>query len=185
MRCWLRPIHCVAMAVSLIGCTAHVAPPASVPDAAALSVASCRSLYRDLDAWVKGASVGDAQSARITGYPYLRIDRFLAADEVKPDAGSEDFDAWVKRLRDLDMQARKFELQNLPDDFNGKLGELFQPDGLVHGTERGERWFFWPMGIAESGAMRQWGHHATLFVGKRHFDEPHLIERYFLSAGGG
>jgi hypothetical protein len=495
MRCWLPAIHCLAIALSLTGCAAHLAPPASVADAAALSVVSCRSLYSDVDAWVKGAAVGDAQSARISDYPYLRIDRFLAADEVKPDAGSEDFDAWVARLRDLDLQARKFELQALPDNLNGKRGEslaarldacaeiliisdlkspaareelleisrvgddysitkrviglypftslpfkagvrnlhegieaefsrpleslsvkgrltryrpapeyapmsveavrvlledagrkpqgipdlsvvdrqrlfetfapvyeidivsdddrigmpvwtddgtpsvdvgrpvvfrrisytrfegrtllqlnysvwfpsrpsdgdfdllsgrldaitfrvtldrdgrpllydsmhncgcyhlfvptrrlqpkpppdgheepplipqrigqgvggvvlriahrthylqrvyfdasvdtgdvyamhdddslrslptteggrrsLFQPSGLVHGTERGERWFFWPMGIAEPGAMRQWGHHATLFVGKRHFDEPHLIERYFRSGGGG
>jgi hypothetical protein len=41
------------------------------------------------------------------------------------------------------------------------------------------------MGIAQPGAMRQWGHHATLFVGKRHFDEPHLVERYFYSGSGG
>ncbi len=120
MRCWRPPIHWMALAVSLTGCTAHVAPPASVPDAAALSVVSCRSLYRDVDRWVKGAGVGDAQSARIPGYPYLRIDRFLAADDVKPGAGSEDFDPWVARLRALDLQARKFELQDLPDDFNGK-----------------------------------------------------------------
>jgi hypothetical protein len=75
-------------------------------------------------------------------------------------------------------------LRSLPTT-DGKRRSLFQPDGLVHGTERGERWFFWPMGIAEPGAMRQWGRHATLFVGKRYFDEPYLIERYFFSAGGG
>ena len=56
---------------------------------------------------------------------------------------------------------------------------LFGPDGIVAGTERGERWLFWPMGIAEPGAMRQWGRHATAFVGIRHFDDPNLIERYF------
>ena len=499
MKCGLRPIRCVILAVSLTGCTAHVASPRVVVDAAPLSVASCRDRYRDLDAWVEIAAVGDGKSARIAGYPYLRIDRFLAADEVKPDAGNDGFEAWTARLRDLDRQAREFELQNLPDDFKGKLGEasgtwidvcadilmnsdlkssaartqllalarvaddysiskrviglypftslpfiagvrnlhegmqeefsrpleslsvegrliryqpvpehspmstesvrvlledagrkpqgipdlslvdqqrlferfapvyeidvvddddrigmpeladdgkpsvnvgrpvvfrrvsytrfegrtllqlnysvwfpsrpsdgdfdymsghrdgitfrvtlgsdgrpliydsmhncgcyhlfiptlrlqakpppdgheepplipqrigqedarvvlriahrthylqriyfdapvkgggnagdgyamrdddslrslpmmdgnrrsLFQPDGLVHGTERGERWFFWPMGIAEPGAMRQWGRHATLFIGKRHFDDPHLIERYFLPVGGG
>jgi hypothetical protein len=27
--------------------------------------------------------------------------------------------------------------------------------------------------------MRQWGRHATAFVGKRHFDDAHLFERYF------
>jgi hypothetical protein len=64
---------------------------------------------------------------------------------------------------------------------NGERRSLFGPDGIVVGSERGERWLFWPMGIAEPGAMRQWGRHATAFVGKRHFDEAHLIERYFVS----
>jgi hypothetical protein len=57
---------------------------------------------------------------------------------------------------------------------------LYRPDGLVPGTQRGERWLFWPMGIASAGAMRQWGHHATAFVGQRHFDDPDLLERRFL-----
>jgi len=29
------------------------------------------------------------------------------------------------------------------------------------------------------GAMRQWGRHATAFVGRRHFDDADLIERRF------
>jgi hypothetical protein len=57
---------------------------------------------------------------------------------------------------------------------------LFRPDGIVPGTERGERWLFWPMGVREPGAMRQWGRHATAFVGRRHFDDPWLVERYFV-----
>lgn len=56
---------------------------------------------------------------------------------------------------------------------------LFGPDGIVPGTQRGERYFFWPMGIKDAGAQRQWGHHATAFVGRRHFDDPDLIERRF------
>jgi hypothetical protein len=64
----------------------------------------------------------------------------------------------------------------LPD---GARRSYFRPDGIVPGTERGERWVFWPMGIPEPGAMRQWGRHATAFVGRRHFDDPYLIERYF------
>jgi len=60
----------------------------------------------------------------------------------------------------------------------------FGPDGIVPGTERGERWLFWPMGIDNSGAMRQWGTHATAFIGRRHFDDADLIERRFeLSPG--
>ena len=56
----------------------------------------------------------------------------------------------------------------------------FGPDGIVPGTERAERFLFWPMGIANPGAMRQWGRHATAFVGMRHFDEPDLLDRRFL-----
>jgi len=47
------------------------------------------------------------------------------------------------------------------------------------GTERGERALFWPMGIESPGAMRQWGRHPTAFVGRRHFDEPRLLEQRF------
>lgn len=56
---------------------------------------------------------------------------------------------------------------------------LYGSDGIVAGSERGERFLFWPMGIASPGAMRQWGRHATAFVGRRHFDDADLIERRF------
>ena len=56
---------------------------------------------------------------------------------------------------------------------------LYASDGLVQGSERGERWLFWPMGIRSAGAMRQWGHHATAFVGRRHFDDVDLLEQRF------
>ena len=62
----------------------------------------------------------------------------------------------------------------------GASKSVFGPDGLVAGSERGERFLFWPMGIASAGAMRQWGHHATAFVGRRHFDDADLIERRFV-----
>ena len=73
----------------------------------------------------------------------------------------------------------KTSLRTLPRA-EGGTRSLYAPDGLVPGTERGERFVFWPMGIASAGAMRQWGRHATAFVGRRHFDEATLIERYFV-----
>ena len=61
---------------------------------------------------------------------------------------------------------------------------LFASNGLVPSSKRGERWFLWPSGVRSPGAMRQWGHHAVAFVGKRHFDDPELMARYFrLTAG--
>ena len=68
-------------------------------------------------------------------------------------------------------------LRTLPTQ--GGSRSAFGPDGLVPGTERGERRLFWPMGIESAGAMRQWGHHATAFAGRRHFDSPDLIDRRF------
>jgi hypothetical protein len=58
-------------------------------------------------------------------------------------------------------------------------GFLWLRVGIVHASDRPERYWFWPLGIPSAGAMRQWGHHATAFVGRRHFDEPFLVERYF------
>jgi hypothetical protein len=68
---------------------------------------------------------------------------------------------------------------------DGRSRSLYGPDGIVAGSERGERYLFWPMGIREPGAMRQWGRHATAFVGRRHFDDADLLERYFTRAPRG
>jgi len=70
------------------------------------------------------------------------------------------------------------ELRSLPRADGGSRG-AFGPDGLVAGTERMERWFFWPTGVPSAGAMRQWGRQATAFVGRRHFDDAELLERRF------
>jgi hypothetical protein len=70
------------------------------------------------------------------------------------------------------------ELRSL-QRLDGGRRSAFGPDGLIAGSERAERFFFWPMGVASAGAMRQWGRHATAFVGRRHFDDPHLIELRF------
>jgi hypothetical protein len=69
-------------------------------------------------------------------------------------------------------------LRTLPRPAGGTRS-LYDPHGRVPGSERAERWLFWPMGIADAGSMRQWGRHATAFVGRRHFDEPDLLERRF------
>ena len=70
------------------------------------------------------------------------------------------------------------ELRTLPLPAGGSRS-AFGPDGLVPGTQRSERLVFWPMGIASAGAMRQWGTHATAFVGRRHFDDADLIDKRY------
>lgn len=64
-------------------------------------------------------------------------------------------------------------LRRLPD--GSGYGSLYNNQGLVPGTERGERWYLWPLGVPSAGAMRQPGHHAIAFIGKRHFDAPDVL----------
>ena len=80
-------------------------------------------------------------------------------------------------VRSYDVLAEN-ELRSLPLP-GGGYRSIYGSDALVPGTERGERFLFWPMGIPSAGAMRQWGHHATAFLGRRHFDDADLIERRF------
>lgn len=51
----------------------------------------------------------------------------------------------------------------------------FNQQGYVPDSERPERWFFWPMGVKNPGAVRRFGEHAISFIGKRHFDDPYLL----------
>jgi hypothetical protein len=50
---------------------------------------------------------------------------------------------------------------------DGTTCNVFGLDGIVPGTERGERVLFWPTGVEDTGAMRQWGRYATAFLGRR------------------
>lgn len=69
-------------------------------------------------------------------------------------------------------------LRSLPLS-GGGLRSAFGADGIVPGTQRAERYLYWPMGVPDTGAMRQRGHHATAFVGRRYFDDPFLLEHSF------
>jgi hypothetical protein len=84
-----------------------------------------------------------------------------AGDGVEP-VGFDDYD----------------DLRSMPVAGGGSRS-MFASDGLVPGTDRGERALFWPMGVPSAGAMRQWGRHSTAFLGRRHFDDADLMERRF------
>ncbi|WP_457787398.1 hypothetical protein [Pseudomonas sp. PL-6] len=69
------------------------------------------------------------------------------------------------------------ELRSLPHPQGRR--SLYDRHGLVPGSERLERWLLWPSGVRSAGAMRQWGRHATAFIGRAHFDDPDLLQQYF------
>ncbi|MCP1726848.1 hypothetical protein J2T60_000813 [Natronospira proteinivora] len=71
-------------------------------------------------------------------------------------------------------------LRSLPHP-EGRRG-LYGDRGLVPGSERRERWLLWTMGVPSPGAMRQPGRHAIAFAGRRHFDDPDILEQSLESA---
>lgn len=73
------------------------------------------------------------------------------------------------------------QLRSLPAGDNVK--NWFDSDGLIASSSRRERYFLWPLGVPNAGAMRQRGHHAIAFVGKRHFDEASVEQLLELGAG--
>ena len=89
----------------------------------------------------------------------------------------------VSFVQGIDSVAR-YELRDYAElrslqRLEGGSRSAFRPDSLIAGTERPERYLLWAMGIRSAGAMRQWGRHATAFVGRRHFDDPDLFEQRF------
>ncbi|HWO99669.1 MAG TPA: hypothetical protein VNL74_03475 [Methylococcus sp.] len=89
---------------------------------------NCRHFFEEMDRLVARHGVQDAGAARITGFPELRVDRFLAsfADE---DPAGEAYSAWVERMRRLDATARRIELRNLPPGASIRL-QNHTPPGL-------------------------------------------------------
>ena len=71
------------------------------------------------------------------------------------------------------------DLLSLPTNRGSRA--VFDRRGYVAGSERPERWLFWPMGVKNPGALRRFGDHAISFIGRRYFDEPRLLERLGLS----
>lgn len=92
--------------------------------------------------------------------------RLLWVDERRPARP-----AIAYRIAELD------ELRSL-DHPQGRRS-LYGRHGLVPGSERLERWLLWPSGVRSAGAMRQWGRHATAFIGRAQFDDPDLLQGYF------
>ena len=70
------------------------------------------------------------------------------------------------------------ELEMLPDD-SGQHRSIFNPEGILWGTERIEPLLFFSMGIPDIGSMRQRGHHAIKLIGRAHFDDPLLFDKTF------
>ena len=86
----------------------------------------CVRFFELLDRTVEKVDVRDASVFVVKGFPYLRTSRFLSGlkEDLKTEARKEQ---WLRRLQQLDLEARRKEIQNLPavalKDLTDRLGE--------------------------------------------------------------
>ena len=84
----------------------------------------------------------------------------------------------VKGNQELGYILQSYDTLRAMPDGDG-TASLFDTKGLIPSSRRGESLILWPLGVPLPGGMRQWGHHAIVFVGRQHFDDPTLIEDTF------
>jgi hypothetical protein len=95
-------------------CASLQAPFATDLHAPSGEVRECARWFAGLDDAVDRAGVRDAGAYRIPGFPYLRVDRFLASFAAEAALDDTAFAVWVEHMAALDAGARGDELSNLP-----------------------------------------------------------------------
>jgi hypothetical protein len=100
-------------ALLLAGCAIIPAPTRSARVGGVDPLGGCADFFAALDQRTMDTRVLDPGAFRVEGYPYLRINRFLASFRQEA-ADTVAFTTWVDRMQALDQEARKFEIANLP-----------------------------------------------------------------------
>jgi hypothetical protein len=114
LRCAvLHRIFVLALLVLLpAGCAIIPVPTRSARVGGSDALGSCADFFADLDRRAAHAQVLDSGAFRVEGYPYLRVNRFLAS--FRRQVGDQAaFAAWVDQMQALDQDARKYEIANL------------------------------------------------------------------------
>jgi len=107
-----RSIFLIAFLFLFTGCTSFTAQRISQsferPE-------ECQAFLSALDERVNQAGVRDAATYPVPGFPYLRANRFLLfmKDKIDIQGGRGQWSLWMQKL---DLDARKKEISNLPDD---------------------------------------------------------------------
>lgn len=105
----------------LAGCASNPLRPPDDPAAA-----RCLELYAELDETVAERGTTPSSPARIDGFPYLRADRFLADFRDRPLTSAE-IAAWLTRLGNLNLEARRVEWDSLPVAVRAELNRRHAP----------------------------------------------------------
>jgi 8-oxo-dGTP pyrophosphatase MutT (NUDIX family) len=106
----------IGAALLAAGCATREPPPAAAHlESGSPEVRDCAQWYRALDARIDAAGVRDAQYSRVPGFPHLRVDRLHAGLRERAAPSEAAWRAFGERLAELDLEARRHELRNLPE----------------------------------------------------------------------
>lgn len=119
----------VLLALLLTGCAIIPAPTRSARVGGSDPLGGCADFFASLDNRVADARVLDPGAFRVEGYPYLRVNRFLASLN-KETGDPAAFTAWVNRMQALDQEARRYEIANLPMATGSVSGAGNEADAL-------------------------------------------------------
>jgi hypothetical protein len=97
-------------------------------------IGSCADFFGSLDKKIEEAGVLDPGVFRVKDYPYLRVNRFIASFRGTVDEKAA-FNEWVDRMQAMDQDARKFEIENLPDSAVSSMDSVNQRAGLFRKVE--------------------------------------------------
>jgi hypothetical protein len=88
--------------------------------------------FNEMDTAIDQAGVRNAAFFQVSGFPYLRANRFLVALKNRLNTNAQK-QQWVQWLQQLDVEARATEIQNLPLPAVAKLSAGFSelPDRKV------------------------------------------------------
>jgi len=103
----------IGAALLVGGCATNDAKLAPHLESGAAEVRECAHWYQALDAEVDAAGVRDAQYARVSGFPHLRVDRLHASLRERAARDTAAMRAFAERLGDLDLESRRHEMLNL------------------------------------------------------------------------
>jgi hypothetical protein len=121
---WCRWLFFLPLFLFLLGCASIFSQ--QIPQTLGRPKA-CQEFFERLDEKVREADVRDASAFSVPEFPYLRTSRFLSAlkDRLKDE---QERKMWVRWMQDLDLQSRKKEISNLPDETVISLAPKEQTD---------------------------------------------------------
>ncbi len=119
----MRGLGAVLLAAALLaGCAGIQQPLQSDLASSSADVQQCAAWFAKLDGAVDQAGMRDGETYPVPGFPYLRVNRFLASFRGQAKSDPTAFAAWEGRLRELDARSRGYELSDLPAASFNQLG---------------------------------------------------------------